>query len=99
MPATFTVAAGSWRYMGEIASKIAVCSRPAANPTTAIPPTRHHGSQGGDVNARYKNAVPATPHAKASVQLNPFFASRGGAAPTAHSRPAISPRKYRPTVK
>src|SRR5689334_17642923 len=91
MPARLTVAAGSWRYIGEMAWKIAVWSRPAANPTTAIPATRHQGENGGETIARYRNAAPASPHARASVQPTPLRRSRADEIRADPTRPEIRP--------
>lgn len=93
------VAAGSCRYMGEIAWKIAVWSTPAASPTSASPATRNQAEYGGETNARYSSDADASPQAKASVHPTPLRSSSSGETRTEATIPTISPTKYQPMIE
>ena len=81
MPAKFTVATGSCRYIGEIAWNIAVCNTPAEQPSRIIAATRHQEDCGGEASASSKNDAEAPAQAIASAGPTPFHSSKG-VAPT-----------------
>ena len=56
-------------------------------------------NNGGEKNARYRNASDATPHAADRVHPIPFFGSRTPEPQTDAINPAINATKYNPTIQ